>query len=154
MPATYSIDPQRRLVHSVASGVLTIHDVAEHYRLIRADPAFDPSFCQLADLRAVERIDLDPGALRSEALAPIFAPMSRRAFVGSSDVQFGMARMYGIYSEGAQQLINVFRDLDRAMDWLGLDGPVGSRPGPPDEPRARGTDSPDGMGNGDSKLSV
>jgi hypothetical protein len=46
---------------------------------------------------------------------------SQRAFVVSSDLQFGMARMFGIYRESAcEKGITIFRDMKEALAWLSL----------------------------------
>jgi hypothetical protein len=45
------------------------------------------------------------------------APTARRAIVVSSDVAFGMARMYSILS-GREELIQVFRDRSSALRWI------------------------------------
>jgi hypothetical protein len=123
MPAEYSIEPGRRLVRSRGWGTLSLADVVAHYHAIAADPAFDPMFDQLADLRDVDEFSISSTQIREDALDAIFAPSARRAFVASSDVAFGLARMYGLQAEGAQQNVQVFRALAEAERWLGLPPP-------------------------------
>jgi hypothetical protein len=118
MPATYTIDPQRKLVTCIVSGILTGDELTEHYESIRADPRFDVSYAQLADLRVSERIAMDRATVRTEARIPVFSSESRRAFVAPTDAQFGMARMFGLYAEDAGQNVCVFRDMDSALEWL------------------------------------
>jgi hypothetical protein len=108
------------LVRSRGWGNLSGADVAAHYRAIAADPVFDPTFDQLADLREVADFTISSPQVREDALLAVFAPSARRAFVASSDLAFGLARMYGLHAESAQQNIQVFRELAEAERWLGL----------------------------------
>ena len=58
---------------------------------------------------------------RTKALQSLFRPDTRRAFVAPSAIAFGLARMFGMYAELASQTIAVFRSLDEAVRWLGLE---------------------------------
>lgn len=120
VPAAYEIDQSRRLVVSHAWGVLSDVDVREHYAQIRADPAFDPSYRQLADLRAVTEIAVSSVTVAETARTLVFAPGVRRAFIAPQDLHFGMARMFGTYGEASGQDVRVFRDVGAAQEWLGL----------------------------------
>jgi hypothetical protein len=124
MPAEYSIDPQRKLVTCSVWGVLTGDELTRHYEEIRADPRFESTYAQLADLSRTERIAMDRTTVRSEAQIPVFSSESRRAFVAPTDAQFGMARMFGMYAEDVGQNVRVFRDMDSALEWL-QDWPTG-----------------------------
>jgi len=44
-------------------------------------------------------------------------PPAKMAFVTQRDVDFGMARMFGVYREDPRTLFCVFRDFDEAMSW-------------------------------------
>jgi hypothetical protein len=128
MPASYEIDTTRRLVISRAWGTLTAQEVREHYREMAAERAFDPSFAQLADLRAVERIAIDPPDLGREALETVFGSHSPRAFVTGTGSQYEVARMYGTYAHFARQNVRVFRSMGDAERWLGLSVTGGDAP--------------------------
>jgi hypothetical protein len=44
---------------------------------------------------------------------------SRRAFVGTTDLTYGYARMFEMLREGSgEQGIRVFRNLDDALEWV------------------------------------
>ena len=124
MPASYRIDVARRVVLSRAWGVFSAQDVFDHFTALAADPAFDPSFYQLIDLRDVEQVDLETSFIRRHALERLFAGGALRALVVSSDIHYGLARMYGAYAEYASQNVRVFRDMHEAEQWLGLEAPV------------------------------
>jgi hypothetical protein len=123
MPASHTVDPSRSLVHSRAWEVLTDSDVREHYRRLLADPLFDPSFNQLADLREVERVEVSTAMIREAGLMKVFRPEARRAFVVSTPLLEAMTRMYGSFSRVVQGgEVRVFHWLDEAESWLGIEG--------------------------------
>ena len=124
MPAKYRIDVARRLVLSRAWGVFTAQDLYDHYNSLAADPAFDPGFSQLVDLRDVERVDMEPSVIRRHALEYLFSSGTQRALVTSSDVEYHLARMYKTFAEYVPQNVRVFRDMHDAEQWLGLEAPV------------------------------
>ena len=140
MPTAFEIDVARRLVVCRCWGVLTSEDLVKHYRALGADPAFDPTFSQLGDLREVTAYDVDTRVLSSQALVATFAPSARRALVAPSDVGFGLSRMYGSYAQSASQNLQVFRAMREAEQWLGLR--VRSDDGAPPRESAA---APDGM---------
>jgi hypothetical protein len=120
LPAEYVIDVERKLVTSRAWGVLTDDDVAEHYRALRADPLFDPTYRQLVDMTGITKDLVDVRAKQQASLNQIFVPGVRRAWVASQDYTFGMARMYAVAAENQGQTIGVFRARAEAEEWLGL----------------------------------
>ena len=121
MPATYEVDLALRLVRTREWGVLTDEDLRQLYEKIRSDPAFDPTFRQLCDLRAVTQITTSVDTLRSLAQTQVFSPGVRRAFVVGRAVDFGLARLFQAYSEVEGQTVEVFREMNDAEAWLGLD---------------------------------
>ncbi len=58
--------------------------------------------------------------INETAIDQFFNPGTRRAFVASNEAVFGMARMFALQAEGLGQTIEVFRELRRAKEWLGL----------------------------------
>jgi hypothetical protein len=120
LPTSYVIDAKHRVVRSRAWGVFSAAEFGEHRQAVAADPAFDPTYSQLGDLREVERFDIETATLRREAMETIFAPTARRALVASSDVGYGLSRLYGTNAELAPQNVRVFRELEEAERWLGL----------------------------------
>jgi hypothetical protein len=56
---------------------------------------------------------------RDLARSHLFAPGTRRAFVVARDVDYGMSRLFQAYVvEGV--VLEVFRDMEKAEEWLGL----------------------------------
>jgi hypothetical protein len=119
MPAYYNIDKERRLVMSTGSGVLTMTDALAHQEDLLKDPDFSPRFSQLMDLTQVTKVEFGTEDLRRLAQRSIFSPDSRRAILVSSDVVFGLSRMFEIFRETLGETgIRVFRNLDDALEWV------------------------------------
>lgn len=124
MPATYRIDVARRLVLSRMWGVFTAQDLYDHYNRLGADPAFDPTFSQLVDLRDVEQTELERPVIRRHALEGFFHSSAQRALVVSTPHHYELARIYAAFAEYASQKVRVFRDMHDAEEWLGLEASV------------------------------
>lgn len=125
MPASYSIDGELRLVHSVGTGTLTNADVLAHNVRLKHDDQFQPTFSNFWDLTEVDQLRVTSAALWSLSRECAFAPTARRAFVVSSDVAYGLMRMFTLMccddSEGHQA---VFRDRGEAWRWLKAGDPL------------------------------
>jgi hypothetical protein len=120
LPASYSIDVARKLVLSLAWGVMTNDDVSDHNRMLRDDPLFDPSYRQLLDMSGITNDLVDIKTKQYASQEQFFTPGVRRAWVTSADYSFGMARMYAVAAERQGQTIGVFRAVREAEEWLGL----------------------------------
>ena len=120
MPASYEIDPQRRLVTSRIWGAVTDTEIFDHNQKLRTDPRFDPSYQQLVDMTGITEIGVSTSTINETSLDQFFEPGTRRAFVATDDAVFGMARMFALRAEGLGQTIQVFREEGRAREWLGI----------------------------------
>jgi hypothetical protein len=118
---SYSIDAERHLVVLSASGRLSRQDVAAVRQQIGADPAFDPSFGVLIDLREAAEIDLSSEDMYQLTVRTLLAPSARRALVVRGPAGFGIARMYQARAELSDRSgpVRVFDDdVDAAVRWL------------------------------------
>lgn len=120
MPVAYSIDQSQRLVLSRLSGAVTESEVHEHNRKLRSDPDFIPNYRQLVDCTGLTEILVGTPTINAVSQDQYFAPGTRRAFIATSDVAFGLARMFALRAEGSGQTIEVFRDRRAAEEWLGI----------------------------------
>jgi hypothetical protein len=120
LPATFEIDPQRRLVTSRIWGAVTDTEIFSHNEKLRADPRFDASYQQLVDMTGVTEIRVSTSTINQTSLDQFFEPGTRRAFVATDDAVFGMARMFALRAEGLGQRIEVFREEGLAREWLGI----------------------------------
>ena len=122
MSFSYVIYKNHRLVVSTGTGRVTSDEIKARQDQTKTDPDFNPDFNQIVDLRAATTVDLTVDQARALASRNIFSPTSRRAFIATTPVVFGMGRMWESYTElarGASQ-IQLFSDLPSALDWLGL----------------------------------
>ena len=121
MPAEFTIDSQRGVVITRASGVFTQADFLDHMARLQADPHFNPDFNQIIDCCAITTMDLTPEQIAALAERTAFSAKSRRALVVTSDLHYGLSRMFATYREikGGEEL-RVFRDLPATQAWLGI----------------------------------
>jgi len=117
MPAEYRIDRSKRLVMSRAWGVLTDQDLVDNRTALFADPGFEPALDQVYDLSEVTEMKVSSTVLLHLAMSSRFSPTARRAVVVTSDVAYGMARMYAMLT-GHEDTVQVFRDRPSADRWL------------------------------------
>ena len=120
MPCSYTIDLARSLVLSRGWGILTDDELLAHVRALTVDPRFARNFHQLADLRDVADVEVTALTIREMARLNPYGKGSRRAVVVTSDVLFGMARMYQILRDEPTDEMEIFRKLDDALRWLGV----------------------------------
>jgi hypothetical protein len=121
MPAEYYIDVPCQMVFSRGYGGLNFSDARHHMERLLSDPDFHPEFNQLIDFRRVEEVTITTEEIVLLAARNVFSPKSRRAFVVASDLQFGLARMFGTYRENAgEHGIKPFREMEPALKWLSL----------------------------------
>lgn len=118
MPASYCIDPERRLVIIRVWGTFTNDDFRDVREWLLGEPLFHPMYRQLADLSEASEVQVTHGVIASFAHRPLFAPGVRRAFVATTPAHFCVARLIGIYAEAVGQRLQVFRNRAAAEAWL------------------------------------
>jgi hypothetical protein len=140
MPIDIRVDSAERVRYSLCTGVVTDADMVAAYERVVDDPAFDPTLNVLADTRGIERVEITAGNIRKLAERRarnerVLRGQARVAVVVSSDVVFGLARMYEVYrdpqsaqegdQEGDEKRYLVCRTMNEARQWLGLaEGPA------------------------------
>ena len=105
MPIDYGIDRERRLVVCAPYGILTDQDIFGYQRDVWSLPEV-AGFDEFVDMSAVEHIAL-PHAKRVEDLARLASQMDaesgaapgRMAIFASSDIAFGLGRMFQAHRE-------------------------------------------------------
>ena len=121
MPCEFLIDTERRLVISRGTGTFRYADFLEHMEKLGPDPRFRPQFDHVVDCRKFELVDLAFKQVEEMGRQSIFAATSRRAFIVSSDLHFGLGRMFAVFREmQCGQVSMVFRDMREGAAWLGL----------------------------------
>jgi hypothetical protein len=121
MAFSFHVDTEHGIVLFKGEGTFSSADALSCVEKVMADPAFQPRFNHLVDLRAVtawepRARDIRVRAMRNHDNARFDA--SRVAIVSSDDVVYGMARMYEILMSDASVHVRAFREMDEAAVWL------------------------------------
>ncbi|MFQ5536944.1 MAG: hypothetical protein ACE5GJ_05775 [Gemmatimonadota bacterium] len=135
MPLRYSIDPDQKLVKTVAEATLTDEDILAHKRALLSDPRYQPGMREISDVRGVTEFQVTPRGVSAfvgvDRHTAAVRGGARLAILADRDVVFGMARMYQEMTGGEAGTVGVFRTLEEACVWLGIDPP--ERWGNPEE---------------------
>jgi hypothetical protein len=122
MPADFIIDVQAGVVFTKAVGDLVLADMWGHRERLLAHPDFRPELNQLMDLRECSPLQLTADQILQIARPRVYSDNSRRALLVSSDLQYGLSRMFETFNElNGDTNVRVFRDERQALDFLGID---------------------------------
>ncbi len=129
--ATFNVDSKQKLVVVRFGKTVTVRDIERYAARLRENPAFQPLFSEITDLRAVEKLDLSAAEfLRLADEVDPFSDESKRAFVVGNAVQAHAARMHKILR--TERCFEIFQSLEEAEQWVS--SPVS--PPLPSKPRA------------------
>ena len=130
MPINSVVYPDRRLIVTTGSGVVTDGELLAHWHSGYSDELSPWGTPEFLDLRAVGRFEATSAGLwRLVVLDTNFAKQRSAPFqfaiVAPSDHIFGMMRIYQSYSDVEQSysevkrnFVHVFRDLSGVEEWL------------------------------------
>ena len=122
---TYTIDRPDRLVRILGSGRLTDDEMIQCVTALRDDPDLEAGMDTLSDMRNIEVGFTRDGVLRMvEVMRASDARRSnaRAAIVVSSDLAFGMGRMFESWAQDqVDPAIRIFRSLEDAKAWFAED---------------------------------
>lgn len=118
MPVSIRIEPDGMAV-ATCSGPLGAADARQAVSSLWGDPTWSGRVA-VWDMREA-RFDIAPEDARAIAQFVLenqpAPPPSAVAFVTARDVDFGMARMFGVYRDDPATSFRVFRDFDEAIEW-------------------------------------
>ena len=121
----YSIDVEGQLVSARAVGTISVGDIDDYTVHLTDDPQFDPTFDELIDTREATLIAITypsiDGIVTLEGNRERYSGRRRRAFVASSDVNFGILIQFRSFEDASPMNTQVFRDISSARTWLSLD---------------------------------
>ena len=127
MTVEYTYDEETNFIYTRFSGVLTDDDLEIQARAVAGDPRIKRGARELVDLRAVEKIEASIESIGIIICLDIenrdkFEGM-KTAIVAPGDLLFGLSKIFEVRSEvqGSPSTINVFRTMDEAKGWLGID---------------------------------
>ena len=121
MPYSYLIDVEREVVFSRIWGTLTDEHVADHAIGLKEDPRFDSEFNQIIDLRELDDLQVTSSGIRKVAHIVPFRPDAKRAFVVGTEQAEALSRILFTYTDAGIDQYTLFRALEPAMEWVGLD---------------------------------
>ena len=118
MPIDFDILPQIRAIHLRATGVVTLEEILIYEERICMDPAFDPTYTEVIDMRQVEKLDLSHAEVATmvgyEQGHDRYAGVRQVALVAPADLEYGLARMYEMLGDESPMQTEVFRDMAEA----------------------------------------
>lgn len=126
MGIRYHIDAERGLVVACGSGRIADDDLLDYARRLLADPERTRAKHELVDLRSAS-VESDVTTAGVRQIAEFWSDRKhmmaggRLAIIAGSDVGYGLSRMYQILRSDGPDSIQVFRELDEALRWLGVD---------------------------------
>ncbi len=122
---TYVIDRHIHLVRITGIGVLTDEEMIRCVSDLRGDPALMPDMRTLSDMRDIKVAFTEQGI---KAMVEVMKQTSelrkkaKAAIVVSSDLAFGMGRMFVMRADkSVDPSFMIFRDMDAAREWLGIE---------------------------------
>lgn len=117
MPFRFTVDTRSGVVFTVATGSISPDEALAVREAIRAAPGFSPTMHALVDLRQA-RLGWSHSSLRRLGSDSPFSAMSRRAFVVSDDLHYGLCRVYAALSDEDAGEARPFRSLEEACAWI------------------------------------
>jgi hypothetical protein len=126
MPVTCEIDAESGIVHTAIQGRVRTQELVTALEAVIRRPDFRSGLNGIVDLREGGVADLHTREVKwlvdlmdrhRDQIGP-----SRTAIVVSTDVDYGLARMYQAYAESTSIETNIFRDLEDARRWLATSG--------------------------------
>jgi len=123
MPISIDYDPEKNVLYSKAAGDISIEDIMAYYSKIeRLD--LKPGYSVLADYTEAGIDDIGCNEIarmveRRRRLHREVHPV-KIAAVAKSDLVFGMAKMYQAMIGEEPVDVNVFRDQEKALQWLDI----------------------------------
>lgn len=118
----YKVIPERRIVRVKFGKRVTEREIAWYARSLGVDPAFNPEFSEIVDLREVEELELRGEEMMelAEKIDP-FSLHAKRAFVVRDPIQSHAARMHQILRLSKEN-ISIFYSIEDAEQWIKLRG--------------------------------
>ncbi len=120
MSISYRIDLDAGIVVVTVEGVVSDGDSEKHLAALLEDPEYSSEFAILGDARRVEEVRVTSAGI--ESLMKFTRDRQfqgrRLGLVATSDVVYGMARMYQIRREDSSYEVAVFREIEEARAWI------------------------------------
>jgi hypothetical protein len=125
MPILYRIFPDQKVAYIKAWGKTTIDEIMIEGARMFAETEWENGFNILCDYREITEVnptyqDIEKIVDQDKRNEPLF-DNSKCAVVAKNDLIFGLSRMWEILSENTNLKKMVFKDINEARSWLGLE---------------------------------
>jgi hypothetical protein len=121
MPVSHRVDLSRGCVMTTFEGTVTTSEILANADVMSRNEEVDHCHVELVDLTAVVGDEVDTSVIREVAANLKHAiHIKRMAVLASSELQYGLARMFQAYAGDAPVEVSVFRERGEALSWLGL----------------------------------
>ncbi len=116
------IDSERGFVFTTITGEITVGDVLADIERLAAQPSYRPEMPGIVDMRqatthmTAEQIEQIAQTLKKR---PNVVSHTRRALLVSSDLLYGLYRMFESFADENPTEYRVFRDENEARAWIG-----------------------------------
>jgi hypothetical protein len=121
MPVIYTIDAREKVIRTQCVGNVTPEEVIDHFRSVERDPDSADHLDVLLDLSDLTSL---PESKQFPAVVAEINRIRKRirfdvcAIVATTDVVFGMLRIFEVMAEEYFRAIRVFRVASDAEAWL------------------------------------
>ena len=126
MPITFTVSTEENLIRTVAVGEIHLEDILQYVEAQMGHPDIGPGMNELVDMREAK---LELSYKKMQQLVGGIEPFNEKvgegrcALVSDKDVSFGFARMYEMMAEQTGVETRAFRDMETALQWLGIERP-------------------------------
>ena len=124
MPLHFSQEPDQPYFVTRFVGQIDDAQMLEYYSSVHLRTDFEPSRGELADLSEADMTRVTTRAIEElameikETLAKLGIESVKAAVYSPNDMPFGLGRIYQAWSDLSPELVKVFRDRDKAIEWL------------------------------------
>ena len=126
MPISHQINEDLNVVISNLEGKITDSELLHSYKNLYENPSWKPGFSEIVDMRKADMSNVSPTGLKK--LSDLVTSYTinakiqfKTAIIAPDDLPFGLGRLYEAYSDESPESTSVFREIDKAFEWLGLD---------------------------------
>ena len=129
MTILHTINEEHGIVLSSLVGAIADADLLPSYKQLYENKRWKPGFHEIVDLRDAQMDGVTGEGLRrlSSLVEGYIAGKCdgfKTAVIAPEDLPYGLARLYEAVSEESPENVMVFRDLNQALEWIGVDDSI------------------------------
>jgi hypothetical protein len=126
MPISFTFYAEHELFLSKWEGDISDSDLLQSYKQLFNRDKYKPGFHQITDIRNADMSGVTSKGLRQLSIM-VEEHLSgkceefKTALTAPKDREFGFSRMYEMLSDESPEKVMVFRGIDDALKWLGIE---------------------------------